>query len=134
MDSGITKDQVNEISSNQSFTFYIKHDGRLSIAELTFDDYVYLNALATHGIRPPGRLLYFNRLKAMPEGIGLGTHLMNRLEEVCDRESYTVWCDLNPYGSLDYEQLKTFYTKFGFIEFGLEGALIRLPKGKSDES
>lgn len=73
-------------------------------------------------------LFYFNRIRVFPEGQGIGTELMGELVKILDKHDIILYCELNPYGSLDYKALDKFYKKYGFEEFGIDGALIRLPR------
>lgn len=76
-------------------------------------------------VEPP--IFWFNRLKAMRQGEGRGTFLMNELVKILDEKKITVVNSLNPYGNLDLEKLTKFYEKFGFISVE-ESFMIRPPK------
>ena len=67
-------------------------------------------------ILEPGNWFWFSRIKAKKEGQGVGTRLMTELVALCDEHRVDVFCQLNPYGQLDYEQLRAFYRKFGFVD------------------
>jgi len=92
------------------------------IDDLPIDLYRILSALSD------SELFYFNRIRAFPEGEGIGTELMEELVKILDKQDIALYCELNPYGLLDYKALEKFYKKYGFEEFGVDGALIRLPR------
>ena len=67
---------------------------------------------------PNGITYYFSRLYVNPRyrGNGLGRKLYDDLCSILDRKSATLIIDINPYGDLDYNQLKSFYMSNGAIE------------------
>ena len=78
-------------------------------------------------ILEPGNWFWFSRIKVKREGQGVGTRLMTELVALCDERQVDVFCQLNPYGQLDYEQLRAFYRKFGFADIKVkkQHAMIR---------
>jgi len=59
---------------------------------------------------------YFNRL-IVPKAFRnkkIATKLMNKLTTILDKNKIILYCDINPYGDLNFDQLKDFYKKFGF--------------------
>lgn len=66
----------------------------------------------------PDNTWYFNRLNVPPEyrNKGIATKLMLMLIDAAAKYKITICCDINPYGDLNYDQLKKFYKKFGFVE------------------
>lgn len=75
----------------------------------------------------PGNWFWFSRLKVKKEGQGLGTRLMTELVTLCDQHKVDIFCQLNPYGRLNYEQLQAFYRKFGLVDIEVkkQHAMIR---------
>jgi GNAT superfamily N-acetyltransferase len=107
-----------------------------SIAELDADsDDFWKRALEEDfDIKIEGLLFWFNRLKAgrRGEGTGYGSFLMRELVKVLDQRGITVLNHVNPYGSLNMSQLKSFYKKFGFVDIG-RGGMLRYPKQHRSE-
>lgn len=72
---------------------------------------------------------YFNRLYVPPQirNKGVASRLMEKLIIYLDQNEIELICEINPYGDLDYEQLKAFYMKYGFVTLKDE-TLIRYHK------
>jgi hypothetical protein len=62
------------------------------------------------------------------EGQGEGSFLLEKLVRILDEEGVTVVNGVNPYGSMDLEDLERFYGRYGFESFA-DGMMIRLPRG-----
>jgi len=73
---------------------------------------------------------FFNRLFVHEKmrNQGVGTMLMSELVRVLDEDKIVLVNEVNPYGDLDYNQLVSFYKKYGFVDMEIEGGLIRYPK------
>lgn len=78
---------------------------------------------------------HFNRLYIHKNlrGRGIGTALVNKTAAFCNENKVTLINVLNPYGDLQYEQLKHFYLKNGFSVGPIEGVLVILKAGDSLE-
>lgn len=63
---------------------------------------------------------YLNRLYVQPKqrNKGLATSMMKELISLADLKSKDILLEINPYGDLNYDQLKIFYEKFGFNKIG----------------
>lgn len=76
-------------------------------------------------------IYYFNRL-IVPKKLrnkNIASVLMSRVCFWADEHHIVIFNDVNPYGDLDLEQLKTFYKKYGFTEIIKDSnSLIRHPK------
>lgn len=61
---------------------------------------------------------YVNRLYVQPKyrNQGFATAMMKELTSEADAQGKDILIEINPYGDLDYDQLKAFYLKFGFIQ------------------
>lgn len=82
---------------------YILDDRKIALAEIS---------------KLPDDTWYFNRIFVPVEyrGQGIATDLMKELIKLADESKITICCDINPYGDLNFDQLKVFYKKFGFVE------------------
>lgn len=81
-------------------------------------------------IRPDGsegKIGYFNRINVPKQdrSNGIGTELLKSLLNECREQNIALICEINPYGDLTYEQLDTWYRKYGFK--GYEGVLWYIP-------
>lgn len=78
---------------------------------------------------------FFNRLIVHKNlrGKGLGTILIMKVADFCKENNISLVNVMNPYGDLDMEQLKQFYTKHGFVETHEEDTLILLRDGGNIE-
>jgi len=74
---------------------------------------------------------FFNRLVVHKSlrGKGIGTALMKKVVNFCKSNNISLINGMNPYGDLDFEQLKRFYLKHGFIETHQEDTLVLLRDG-----
>ena len=63
-------------------------------------------------------MYYFNRLYVNPKyrKNNYGTRLLNTLLDYIDSKNSVLCLDINPYGEMTYDQLKSFYMKNGFKE------------------
>lgn len=63
---------------------------------------------------------YVNRLYVQPSyrNQGFATSMMRELISVADSQAKDILIEINPYGDLNYDQLKSFYMKFGFDQIG----------------
>ena len=63
---------------------------------------------------------YFNRLFAHPSlrGKGIASKLVDTVIQWAHENDHDIICDINPYGDLNFEQLKKFYIKHGFKDAG----------------
>lgn len=61
---------------------------------------------------------YFNRILVQPRfrGKGYGSKLLEKLLKEFNKKGYKLICEINPYGPLNYEQLKSWYKRHGFVE------------------
>lgn len=61
---------------------------------------------------------YFNRILVQPRfrGKGYGSKLLEKLLKEFNKNGYKLICEINPYGPLDYEQLKSWYKRHSFVE------------------
>lgn len=78
---------------------------------------------------------YFNRLIVHESlrGQKISNQLLKQMVDWADENYITIHLDINPYGPLDYNRLKTLYEKFGFEEDRTEddekmGELVRVPR------
>jgi GNAT superfamily N-acetyltransferase len=80
---------------------------------------------------PEGHWLYFNRLFVPPRlrRKGVGTELMTTVCGLADERHVHILNEINPYGDMTFEQLLTFFEKFGFIQIGSTHVVYRLHKG-----
>lgn len=72
----------------------------------------------------------FNLLFVPPEmrNRGVASRLMSELVKILDEDSIILFNYIEPYGDLDFGQLKCFYKKYGFVEIEkFVGCLIRYP-------
>lgn len=59
---------------------------------------------------------------------GVASRLMSELVKILDEDSIILFNHIEPYGDLDFEQLKCFYKKYGFVEMEkFVGCLICYP-------
>lgn len=63
---------------------------------------------------------YFNRINVSYDmrGKGVGRELMNSMIEYVKERKISLVCEINPYGEMDYNQLKRFYMSCGFEDVG----------------
>lgn len=93
---------------------------------LPFGVAVDLNVFQYPGQQPAVML---TRIK-VPEqirGKGYGSQALKRLTDAADGLKVPIWLTINPYGPLDYEQLKAWYMRYGWTEHE-EGVFVRWPK------
>jgi ribosomal protein S18 acetylase RimI-like enzyme len=72
-----------------------------------------------------------SRIHVLPffRRLGYGTDVMNQICRSADLEEVTLCLEINPYGEMTYEQLASWYEKFGFAkDDSREGLYIRKPK------
>ena len=76
---------------------------------------------------------YFNRLflHRQLRNRGIGTALIRKVVAFCKENGITLFTGINPYGDLNYEQLKQFYLKNGFSVGTREDMLVILKEGDS---
>ena len=69
-----------------------------------------------HSVTREGTWFYFNRLSVKPQvrNRGIATFLLQNLVEIADGNCINIFCDINPYGDLNLEQLISLYGKFEF--------------------
>ena len=74
---------------------------------------------------------FFNRLVVHKNlrGKGLGTALIKKIVDFCKSNNISLINGMNPYGDLDFDQLKQFYLNHGFIETHQEDTVILLRTG-----
>jgi GNAT superfamily N-acetyltransferase len=74
---------------------------------------------------------FFNRIIVHKNlrGKGLGTQLVKKVVDFCRSNNISLINGLNPYGDLDFDQLKKFYLDNGFIETYQEDTVILLRDG-----
>lgn len=82
--------------------------------------------------------LWLNSITSLDKGLGNATRVMNDICKIADKNNVTIALDPLPYGKdqkkLNYEQLVSFYKKFGFkFEEGKDGFgdMERIPNQKS---
>jgi GNAT superfamily N-acetyltransferase len=63
-------------------------------------------------------MYYFNRLYVNQKyrRKNYGTKLLNTMLDYIDSIKGRLYLDINPYGDMNYEQLKLFYMRYGFKE------------------
>lgn len=98
---------ITTINSNDCIIIQIKEDKvslPIGVAEASY--------LITEN------MYYFNRLYVNPRyrKNKYGTRLLNTLLDYIDSIDAALYLDINPYGEMTYEQLKTFYMNHGFKE------------------
>lgn len=101
---------------------YLSCGGDLAVAEASFIDIE---------IRPDGSygdVAYFNRINVPSKnrGVGIGRDLLVSLLDTCKDNEIAIILDINPYGDLTYEQLESWYKRYGFKEY--DGVLWYIPK------
>ena len=74
---------------------------------------------------------WFTRLFVSQEmrSKGVGTALVKKVVEFCKTNNISLINSMNPYGDLDFKQLKEFYIKNGFVETPEEGTLMLVREG-----
>lgn len=118
-----------ELISDTNITLMIP-EGSISkaICQLSF---IYPDI---YGFKPEDKVFYFNRIKVEPkyEGQGLGAEMMKRMVEICDQQGIIVVCDVNPYGSLDHDQLVKWYKSYDFKDYSHKEyqGLVRYPNAQ----
>lgn len=67
--------------------------------------------------------MYFNRLYVDPKfrNRGFGTKLLKKVLEAIKERHLVLRLDINPYGDMDYDQLKQWYEKYGFKGYTVDG-------------
>lgn len=95
-----------------------------SICQLDRADYLKNQVPAEIG---DSHLFWFVRLKSKTEGKGNGSFLMRELVKILDENKLWVLNSINPYGSMNLEQLIKFYQKYGFTLLDKEGGMYRRP-------
>jgi len=72
---------------------------------------------------------YFNRLIVPPakRNKGIASNLLLKVGFWADENNITIYCDINPYGDLDYNQLTNLYLKYGFVG---KDPMVRYPKNR----
>ncbi len=113
------------MSINASYMgFTVSTDNVECIAELSVTDVTMYKDLV--GELPDGKWLFFNRLKVMDhlQGQGFGTACLKATLDYCDEMGYNILCELNPYGILDFDNLKRFYAKHDFVDTEYESVMV----------
>lgn len=62
---------------------------------------------------------------------GRGTQLLQQVLKDADKEGAVMWLEIKPYGSLNYEQLRAWYSRRGFRESNYMGIMKRCPQKAS---
>jgi hypothetical protein len=107
--------------TNETITVSKKlNDIKLAIAELSI---IPDNSLVDN---MDGTWFYFNRLNVPLEfrNQGIASQMVDIITGICDKNKYNIWLDINPYGEMNYFQLKIFYIKNGFRKH--KNSLIRM--------
>ena len=96
---------------SQCIHFYIKENDWVSSAEISvIDEHTWdFNRLIVH--------------RTM-RGKGYASMLVDKVVEFCQENKLDLQCGINPYGDMDFKQLKDFYIRHGFQETEHEGLLI----------
>lgn len=70
---------------------------------------------------------YFSRLFVKPKyrNKGIANKLLSKLVEYLDTNKNNCVLEINPYGDLNYEQLKKLYEKYGFKSYNGKKCLVR---------
>lgn len=110
--------------SENCMGFTVSTDNVECIAELSVTDITMYTDLV--GELPEGKWYFFNRLKARDhlQGQGFGTACLKATIDYCDKMGYNILCQVNPYGILDFDNLKRFYAKHGFVDTDCEDAMV----------
>lgn len=98
-----------------------------SVAELTLMDNDLVPDLF---IMPENMLLYmFNRINVLPrnQGQGDGTTLLTEICRIADENQFAIFLGINAYGRMDTEELRQWYTKYGWYTI-VENMMVRFPK------
>ena len=63
---------------------------------------------------------YINRVYVphIHRGKGYGRKLLKECIEGADKEGAILWLEINPYGSLTYDELRAWYMRYGFEDLG----------------
>ena len=68
------------------------------------------------GIEPDVWIINRINVPAKHRGLGYGQELLRQILEDADFEGVTLRLEINPYGDLNYHQLREWYERHGFIE------------------
>lgn len=117
----LIENDLEVIKTDNGILCFLTIDNTLSVVESSFID---IKERPNGSI---GKVLYFNRINVSKykSGLGLGSKLLNSLLIECNNDNIAILLEINPYGSLTYEQLKEWYIRYGFKEY--QGMLWYIP-------
>ena len=105
-------------------SFHIKiGDKHLAVAELSW-------LLVTGGLPESEKTWYFfNRIRVpdAEQGKGYGNALMDMVVAWADENQVYIYNQINPYGRLDLQALRKFYSKYKFESYKTDHEMIRRP-------
>lgn len=73
---------------------------------------------------------FFNRLVSKEQGKGGGKIVLKQLLEYIDKVGIPLANVINPYGNLAFDELLSFYLRYGFVKTSQESLVIYYPKTK----
>lgn len=73
---------------------------------------------------------YINRINVPREHRrnGIATAMLNELFALANAAKATIYLEINAYGEMNHEQLRSWYIRKGFSEIGNEGIYRKLPQ------
>ena len=97
--------------------------------------YIDMESRATVDLTNPGEMvpgsMTITRIIVGDEdkrGMGFGSQLLKQVCQDADRTETILSLEINPYGALTYEELRDWYTRYGFFEAtDWPGVYLRVP-------
>lgn len=80
------------------------------------------------------RYAFYNRLVSNKTGYGIGGKLVDMTLDYCDTNNIVLINNINAYGDMEFEQLREFYKRHGFVEMyePLDCGLIYYPNSREN--